>query len=126
MRTTRAVAVVALGLLLAATGLWARGAEEDRPELPPAEQLLDRFAREEGGVEAAASKETLRGSGTMTMEGLGIGGEYTLYQARPDLNLTVVKLEELGTIPVFFGRQTDGRPEAGAFPDRGVRHEQRQ
>src|SRR6185503_9661657 len=67
-------------------------------QAPKAEEVLDKFAEVTGGKAAYQKIHSESSTGTLEFVGKGIKGIATSYRAEPNLLLTVVELEGVGTV----------------------------
>lgn len=91
----KAVTRPARAVLLAAALLAALPAAAQ--DLPPADQLVDRYVEAIGGREAVLRPQTTRMTGTFEMEAAGLSGTLQVLAA-PNRNATTVEIPGLGTI----------------------------
>lgn len=67
-------------------------------ELPKAEEILDKFIEVTGGKAAYEKVHNETWTGTFEFVGKGIKGKATSYRAEPNLSVTTIDLEGIGTI----------------------------
>jgi len=95
-KSLRAVAVVALGLLVASSQA-IRAANQDAP-LPQASDLLAKSAAALGGLDAWKAVKSVRGRGTFEMAAQNLSGSVEIIQARPAQVRLSVSISGMGTI----------------------------
>lgn len=87
-------------------------AAQDKPsapagksELPPAEQILDRYVEVTGGRSAYERLKSRVAQATISIEAANIKGSFTMYQMEPNLMAAESRMENLGVSrEVFDGR----------------------
>ena len=96
--TARRAFVLAITLAMAPAALPAQDAPEAR-DLPPAEELIDRYVEALGGRAAVLALPGSHARGTFRMPAAGLEGPIEIYSgADPDRSVTVVEIPGLGTI----------------------------
>jgi hypothetical protein len=83
---------------LAAALALAAAAPAAAQELPPAEQLVQRYVQAIGGRDAVLAQRTSRTRGTFAMPAAGLSGELEVVMAPPGRMSTTVEIPGLGTI----------------------------
>lgn len=91
-------------LALAACALAPAGAAAQ--QLPPAEQLVQRYVQAVGGRDALLAPRTTRTRGTFEMPAAGITGELEVVAGKPNRVATRVTIPSLGEIRNGFDGQT--------------------
>ncbi len=98
--TARLSSLLATALLLVAPALPA--AAQDAPDLPDADELIAQYVEAIGGRDAHADPASIRTSGTMSIPGMGLEGEFELIQI-PDVGSRMnSSLPGLGEIMAGF------------------------
>ncbi len=86
-------------------------------ELPTCAEIMDRYLKVTGGLEALAKLNNRMTTATMEMKGMGLTATITTYQARPNKMYTRVQIPNIGTIE----HGTDGSVFWEKHPFMGLR-----
>lgn len=95
------MALTALALL-ASPALQLRAQEKT---LPKGEDILQNYVKVTGGEDAYRKHKTRVSTGTVEFEGAGITGKLQLFQEAPNKMVTILEIENIGTIT----QGTDGK-----------------
>lgn len=94
LRRTRASILATLAIVAAVPA--------EAQDLPPAEQLVQRYVQAIGGRDAVLRPQSTRLVGTFSMPANGLNGELEVLAARPNTVMTTVNISEMGTIRSGF------------------------
>ena len=125
----RATTLITLAILLAAPTMARQDVTseaKDKPKLPPAKQIIDKFIKATGGKEARRKHKSTHAKGTMSVPSAGMSGALEAFTAEPNRIMIKVEIPGMGVILQGFDGKVgwDIQPMVGPSLQEGVQLEQ--